>query len=163
MTNSKASTPQNIRKLSEVISDFVASVRKLDEDKISVNHILEHFHERGIGFILIFFAAPMALPLPVPPGVNVLLATPLLILTAHQLCGAKRLYMPQSIRKKQVSKDKILSLSEGLIKALSKIEVLIKPRLGWITTDRWSQFFGALAFIMALTVCIPVPLTNWTV
>lgn len=159
--NTTAQSPSTpIRKLSEVIRDFVVIIQTLDTQKISINHVLDHFHERGIGFILIFFAAPMALPLPVPPGINVLLAMPLLILTAHQLCGAKRIYMPQKIRQKEVSKDKILSLSEALVKALTKLEVLIKPRLGWITTDRWSQFFGLLAFIMALTVCIPVPLTN---
>jgi hypothetical protein len=43
---------------------------------------------------------------------------------------------------------------------MKKIEIFIKPRLGALTRDGASRIFGLLGLIMALTVCIPVPLTN---
>lgn len=159
-TDNDITAADEIRTLSEVMRDFRTYLSFVKNETVNVQAILDHFHERGIGFILIFFAAPMALPLPVPPGVNILLATPLLLLTAHQALGAKTLYMPEKIKRKDVAKDKLISLSENLISWMEKLEKLIKPRLAWITGPKWSQFFGVLAFVMALTVCIPVPLTN---
>ena len=150
----------NIRTLSEIMTAFTDALSSSKSERISVQYILDHFHERGIGIVLIFFSAPMALPIPVPPGINIILATPLVLLTVHQLLGAKNIYMPEKIRQKEVSVQKVSGMITGLIPWFKKLEILIKPRLGWITGPRWAQIFGLLAFIMALTVCIPVPLTN---
>ena len=43
---------------------------------------------------------------------------------------------------------------------MKRIEILLRPRLGFLTRDGASRLFGILGVIMALTVCIPVPLTN---
>jgi hypothetical protein len=48
----------------------------------------------------------------------------------------------------------------GLVPWLRRIEILSKPRLGFLTQDGASRFIGFLGVIMALTICIPVPLTN---
>ena len=43
---------------------------------------------------------------------------------------------------------------------MRKIEHLIQPRLGFVTQGLFSNIIGILGFIMALSVCLPVPLTN---
>ena len=41
-----------------------------------------------------------------------------------------------------------------------KIEKLVKPRIGFMTQAGMSNIVGICAFIMALSVSIPLPLTN---
>lgn len=128
--------------------------------EVSVDSLIESLHERGIAMLLLLFAAPMALPLPVPPGINVALASPLLLLTGQQVLGAHTIWLPEKIRKRTFSVPKLSQLIDGLVPWMKRLEIIVKPRLGFLSQDGASRFFGALGFIMALSVCIPVPLTN---
>jgi hypothetical protein len=148
----------DIRALSAVIGDFSKGLP--GTGSIRIEAILEAFHERGFGIILLFFAAPMALPVPVPPGINILLATPLLLLCLQMALGRHTIWLPQSIKNRHFDQKKLKSLLEKIVPLLEKIEFFIRPRLGFITQDGPSRLFGTLGVIMALTVCIPVPLTN---
>lgn len=146
-----------IRSLSDLLADLTP---RLTNEHTAISELLEAFHERGIGALLFFFALPMAMPLPVPPGINVILATPLLLLTIQQAMGRHKVWMPQKIQKKTLSTQKLKHMIGAAIPLMQKIEILIKPRLGFITQDGPSRLVGVLGFIMALSVCIPLPLTN---
>lgn len=146
------------RTLSDLITDYTKQIPK--DGFVTLDNILDAFHERGIAFILLLFAAPMALPLPVPPGINIILATPLLLLTAQQIWGAHQVWLPQNIKKRTIASEKLLSMFSALVPWLVRIETLSKPRLSRLTQNGASRFFGLLGFIMALSVCIPLPLTN---
>ncbi len=150
-------TTSHIRSLSELLADLKAG---LSGEKTSIDALIEALHERGIAMLLLFFAAPMALPLPVPPGINVALATPLLLLTAQQAIGAHTVWLPRKIRTRQLPTDKLATTIDGLIPWMRRIELLIRPRFGLLSQDGASRFFGVLGFIMALSVCVPLPLTN---
>ena len=147
----------SIRSLSEVIETYCHSMQG---DKITVSSILEAFHERGLGMALILFATPMALPIPVPPGINVALATPLLFLTLQQALGAHTVWLPDHVQKKTFAREALQATLLKIVPFLKRIEILLKPRLPWVTTRLSSQIMGFLGFVMALTICIPVPLTN---
>lgn len=149
-----------IRSLSDLLSDLRESLNALPGGTITTAALIEAFHERGIAFLLLVLAAPMALPIPVPPGINIALASPLIILTAHQALGAHTLWLPRGMRKKEFSKEKLDRLFAGMIAPLQKLEYFIKPRLAFITQDGPSRLFGFFGLLMALTICIPVPLTN---
>jgi hypothetical protein len=148
---------ENIRALSEVLKD---TINGLSEQKTTVNYLIETFHERGIGVVLFIFAAPMALPIPVPPGVNLLLATPLVLLSLQLAISRHTIWIPEGIKSKSIDTSKLKSMFTAIIPILEKIELLVKPRFGMITQGVYSRIFGILALLMALTVCIPIPLTN---
>ena len=83
------------------ISEILIRLRDtLPSERISIADLLEAFHERGFGFILLIFSVPMALPIPVPPGINVLLATPLILLTAQQALGRHTIWLPEKVKNK---------------------------------------------------------------
>lgn len=145
------------RTISALLMDVQASLKT---DKIQFSQLLGAFHERGFGFFLLIFALPMALPLPVPPGINILLATPLLILTMQQALGRHTIWMPKGISSKNLSKDKLNRMINGALPWAKRLEMLIKPRLGFITQGIFSNIIGFLGLIMALSVCVPFPLTN---
>lgn len=153
----------HIRSLSELLSDYCTSLKAdsgFENRRVKIDDILEAFHERGFGMILFIFALPMALPLPVPPGVNILLASPLILLTAQQALGFKEIWLPQRIRQKTLSAKSLIKMFDKAVPFVEKIELLARPRLGFLTQGLTSNLIGLAGLIMALTICIPLPLTN---
>lgn len=147
----------HIRSISDVFTDFRTA---LTGDKVTIANMLEALHERGFGFLLLIFAAPMALPIPVPPGINIILASPLILLTAQQTLGRRAIWMPEGIKEKSVSREKFDRIMNKLIPLMKRLEILFKPRLSLVTQGAFSHLIGFLGLIMALTVCVPLPLTN---
>lgn len=146
-----------IRRISEVLADLNAALKG---ERTSVAQIIEAFHERGFGFILLSFALPMALPLPVPPGINVLLAMPLLLLTAQQAMGRHTVWLPRKILGKSMETQRLSNMIIKTIPWTRRAEMLLRPRLGSLTRGVSSHVIGILGLVMALAVCVPVPLTN---
>ncbi len=138
--------------------------KKLDAsmsgENVSINDILEAVHERGFGLLLLILSVPMALPIPVPPGINILLASPLILLTAQQAIGRHTIWLPNWMLHKTIKRSKMSAIIKGLLPWSDKIEKLIKPRLEFITLGVFSNLIGVFGLIMALTVCVPLPLTN---
>jgi hypothetical protein len=150
-----------IRSISDVLTGFQAKLQANQTlQELRIHNILEEFHERGFGFILLIIALPMALPLPVPPGVNIALASPLLLLTAQQALGRHTIWLPQTILNKTVSASKLDTVLSSFIPWMKRLEAISKPRLAPITRGGFSNLIGIMGFIMALSVCIPLPLTN---
>jgi len=148
----------SVRPISDVLQDLSAQLSIAE--RTSVAMLLEALHERGFGFILLIFALPMALPIPVPPGVNVVLAAPLILLTAQQALGRHTIWLPERIKKKSVATEKLQSVIRGAIPWMRRLEVIVRPRLGMITQGAFSHLIGLMGLMMALAITVPVPLTN---
>lgn len=157
MSNAATIGDPPIRKLSTVLREYRDSLP--DGADVSVDNILEALHERGFGIVLLLFAGPLAVPF-TPPGLNIVLAAPLLFLTAQQMMGAHTIWMPPSLRKKTLPSKTLKAGLEAVIPWQERIEALLRPRLGWATQDGPSRLFGFFGVIMALTAMIPVPGTN---
>lgn len=147
----------SIRALSDILEELHAH---LQSETISFGQILDIFHERGFGIVLLLLAMPMALPLPVPPGVNVLLASPLILLTLQQMLGRHTIWIPEKWKRKTLKTQSVQGMVHGMKPWAERAEMIIKPRLAWVTRGLLSQLIGLTGFIMALSICVPVPLTN---
>ncbi len=146
-----------IRSISDVLTDFQAG---LSGSEVTIGNILEALHERGFGFVLLIFAVPMALPIPVPPGINILLASPLILLTAQQALGRHTIWLPAGIKNKNLTREKLDSTMNAVIPWMKRLEILFRPRMSFMTQGVFGNIIGILGLVMALTVCIPLPLTN---
>lgn len=146
-----------VRTISQVFEDLHLS---LQGEYVRIEDLLLALHERGFGFILLIFAVPMALPIPVPPGINVFLAAPLILLTAQQALGRRTIWLPKTLRKKRIDRRKLDSILESVLPWLRRIQILVRPRLSYITQGIFSNIIGLTGLLMALTICIPLPLTN---
>lgn len=149
---------QDIRSLTQMLTDARTSIPKDSED-LSLGQILEIFHERGFGFILFLFALPAAIPLPAI-GINLIIAIPLLFLTVQQMIGRHTIWFPQSIRNKKIKTQRFNNFLDASVPWMKHLEFFIRPRFGFITQGLFSCFIGLCGFIMALSVCVPLPLTN---
>jgi len=144
------------RPISDVLIDLKDQV---PEEKVCTFDLLEALHERGFGFLLLIFALPAALPLP-GLGVNVIIALPLLFLTAQQAVGRKHIWIPEKMKYKSINRSMFEAIVDKAIPFVKKIEYLVRPRLGFITQGVFSNLIGILGMVMALSICVPLPLTN---
>ncbi len=144
------------RPISKVLQDLQ---KTLPKEKVCMFDLLEALHERGFGFLLFIFALPAALPLP-GLGVNLIIAAPLVFLTAQQAMGRHSIWIPEKMKYKSISRKRFEAMLNATLPFITKIEVLVRPRLGLITQGMFSHLIGLFGLIMALSVCIPLPLTN---
>lgn len=143
------------------ISDIFKEINtQITSERVSIGDLIDLLHERGFGFLLLILSVPMALPIPVPPGINVLLASPLILLTAQQALGRHNVWLPQWIKRKSIKREKMSAIITATLPWLTRLEKLVKPRLEFMTIGICSHLIGIFGLIMALTVCIPFPLTN---
>lgn len=146
----------SIRSISQLLEDFSASITT---EKVTIEEIMEAFHERGFGFFLLIFAFPAALPIPAL-GINTLIATPLFFLTVQQMMGRHVIWLPGFMRRKEVSREFIQNTMAKAIPWCQRVEHLFRPRMGMITQRPFSQFIGLFGLIMAVSITIPLPMTN---
>lgn len=146
-----------MRSISDVFADLE---NRMTGERVTFACLLEALHERGFGFLLLIFSVPMALPVPVPPGINVMLALPLILLTAQQAIGRHTIWLPGWVLRKSIKHSTMSTIIQKTLPWLVRIETLVKPRLEFMTFGIFSHLIGVFGLIMALTVCIPLPMTN---
>lgn len=145
------------RPLTRLLNEAISTIQG---EVTTLGYFVDSLHERGFGILIFLFALPMAIPLPVPPGINLIFSTPLLFLTFQQIYGAKTPWLPARLRNRAVSKQ---SLTDTVNKAepwLNRLSIFIRPRLGGITHGYISNIIGLFGFVFAICVCVPIPLTN---
>ena len=133
-----------IRPISQVLTDLTA---ELPPEKICTFDLLEALHERGFGILIFIFALPAALPLP-GLGINTVIALPLLFLTVQQAMGRHRIWVPEWMKYKSVSRAQFEGFINMAVPYLRRLEFL------------FSHLIGLAGVIMTLSICVPLPLTN---
>ncbi len=146
--------------MAKALSTSLTDVKsQLTTEKTSFHVLLELFADRGTAFLLFLVALPAALPVPAV-GICVIIAPPLLFLTFQQMLGRKIIWLPNKVKHKEFASSSLISVMDKAIPMTEKIEVLMHPRLSFLTTHQATVIIGALGFIMSLSVLLPLPLTN---
>lgn len=145
------------RSLSQVLCDLQDSFS--GQDVITIKDIVQTFQARGFGFFIFLFALPAALPLPAV-GIGTILALPLLFLTAQHAFGRKTLWLPTWLESKDITNERLNAFVHTSLPWMKRLEYIIRPRLHSITEGFSARLFSIFAFIMAISVLFPLPLTN---
>lgn len=134
----------------------------IDEAKgetISIREIIEAFGERAFGFVLILFSLPNCVP--APPGIAGIVGTPVLIFGIQMMLGHKRPWLPGFILRRTVSTAKFKRLIDIAEPRLQKLESYCRPRLLQLFGPFGDRVVGFFAFLVAVSVLIPFPGTNF--
>lgn len=134
--------------------------QKNKESSTKISELLADFHENGFLLTMIFFALPVAIPLPYPPGFTTIMGTPLLILSLQMLFGYRQVSLPSKINNYMVSNDLLIKISSKILPILKFTEKYIKPRYKFAKSVYCEQFVGLISLICSISVIIPLPLTN---
>ncbi|MGE4313182.1 MAG: exopolysaccharide biosynthesis protein [Pseudobdellovibrionaceae bacterium] len=148
-------TPRN---LSALLSELIESSETQGE-RTSLAFIIEAFHERGFGVLLFFLALPAALPVPAL-GINVIIALPILLLTIQQAMGRHKVWLPESVMRRSFKTSHLQGFLKKSIPFVLKIEEITRARFAFLTRGLFSKLIGVFGIIFAISVTIPVPLTN---
>ena len=128
-------------------------------ESITIGQIIEAFGERAFGFVLILFSLPNCVPN--VPGISGLVGTPVLIFGLQMMLGHKRPWLPGFILRQTVSVAKFKRLIDIAEPRLQKLESYCKPRLCPLFGPLGDRVIGLFAVLVALSVLIPFPGTNF--
>lgn len=150
----------------KILNNIPASetLRKLGEKppegQTKISDLIEDFHENGIFITLIFFALPVAIPLPYPPGFTTVMGIPLVILSLQLLKGSQKVWLPQKVNRYEIKNTTLQMISNKAVPLLVKLERYVKPRFVFANSVYCEQFVGFINLISAILVALPIPLTN---
>lgn len=133
---------------------------KRKNGKTKILEIMEDFHENGILLAMVFFALPVAIPLPYPPGFTTIMGVPLMILSFQLLIGSKKVRLPAKINNYEIKNSTLKMISNKIVHVIETIEKYVTPRLSFAKSVYCEQFVGLICFIAAAAVALPIPLTN---
>ncbi|MDR4516707.1 MAG: exopolysaccharide biosynthesis protein [Nitrosomonas sp.] len=160
--NNKEQTTQNgnnkERSTSELLENVVVVYRS---EILTVGEIKNSLHERGFGVLLAIAALPLCLPVPVPPGYTTFFSIPLFIFSIQMIIGMQAPWLPLWIEKKEIKRTSLEKLIAKASPLLRKIEKRLQPRLTYISVHTWERIIGIFAFVFALSISLPIPLTNF--
>jgi hypothetical protein len=128
-------------------------------ETITIGEIIDAFGERAFGFMLILFSLPNCVP--APPGIAGIVGTPVLIFGIQMMLGHKHPWLPGFIKRRSVSVAKFKRLIDIAEPRLQWVEGFCKPRLLPLFGPLGDRFVGLFALLVALSVLIPFPGTNF--
>ncbi len=113
--------------------------------------------DRAIAALIFVFAFPSTMPL--PPGASSLLGAPLLFLTA-QLALGQRPWLPKIIANRTIERVHFAAMVQRIAPWLARVERLLQPRLEILVRPPAENLIGALCFLLAVILFLPIPMGN---
>lgn len=123
-------------------------------DRLSFSNLAVQLHARAWGGLLVIFAAINVIPL--PPGVSVFFAIPLLIVSAQMAAGRASPWFPVRIDRRGVTKDELRRLIVKMEWIEVRVERLFKPRLAALTGPTATRLIGIVCFVLAFLTMLPI-------
>ncbi len=145
----------NHRATSDILSEIAHEQRAL----LSLKDLCDRLGDRGFGLILLLFALPNTIPLPIP-GVSTL-SSPIMMFFAVQLClGRQKIWLPDWMGKREIPMAKLQPFLHKALPWLLRLEKYIKPRLDALTGRTSERLAGILIMVMLCLLILPIPLGN---
>lgn len=133
---------------------------KPEAGSTKIAELMEDFHENGILLSMIFFALPVAIPLPYPPGFTTIMGAPLIILSVQMILGSRKVRLPGRINQYELKNSTLRTISAKIVPIVEGIEKYMKPRTEFAKSVYCEQLVGVTSLICAISVAFPLPFTN---
>jgi hypothetical protein len=125
-------------------------------DEMTVGELIDGLGGRAFSIILLLLTLPIAVP--GPPGLPVIFAVPLLILTAQLWLGRPAPWLPGFVRRRRFSRSALLVVLRKVRPTLARLESICRPRLTALSDGLGQRWIGAFFFLCALVLTNPVPI-----
>ena len=142
------------RRLSRTLRD----IQDEGADSIGVHDLTARMGETAFGALIALFTLPCLIP--APPGLGVLLASPLLLVAAQAALGARAPWLPGIIRRRRISGSRLGQVLRRALPAVERAEAFSQPRLGFLFHPAAERAVGAGCALMALLSMIPIPFAH---
>lgn len=126
-------------------------------ERIAIGDLLDVMQERAFGPLLLIFSLPNVLP--TPPGTSAVLGAPLIFLTL-QLALGREPWLPRIIADRSIARADFAKFIGRATPWLARAERLLRPRLGMLAHPPAEYVVGAMTFVLAFVLVLPIPLGN---
>ena len=141
---------------------LVASLKpllRMRKETLSVGELMDRLEDSdGPGPVL--FALTLPVLLPMPPGVSMLLALPLLMVAPQLVLGRPRLWMPKALSRRTVTRKELVKLLHRVLPSVERFEKLTRPRLAFLTGRGGTRLVGVACTLIAVVLILPIPFAN---
>lgn len=151
----KAGNREPGRQASPIYEPLRAAIRKSGEDKVNAAEIIEALGPRAFGMSILIIVAPVLLPM--PPGVPTVVGVILSLFAIQLMLGFKTPFLPKSVKRLTITRQKLLDAVDELERRLLWIEKLVHPRWQVITCNIGARFIGAVFLVLGLIMILPIP------
>ena len=88
------------------------------------------------------------------------LALPLLLIALQIMAGRRRLWMPDALSRRSVNRKALVGLLHRLLPPLKRFEILVRPRLTFLTGRIGARLIGLACALIAVVLVLPIPFAN---
>lgn len=129
-------------------------------DRIRLDRMVECIDgEEGLGPILFVLTLPVLLPL--PPGVSMVAALPVLVVAPQILRGRQTLWLPHWLARRTVDHAKLIKLLQRIFPWLQRVEALVRPRFAFLTGRVGEMLAGLACTLIGVLLVLPIPFANF--
>lgn len=136
---------------------FAALCERFDDKAPTFGDVMQFAGPRAYPLILLVFALPEALPLPVA-GMSTILAVPLLLISLQMMVNGPEPRLPAWLNGRRISLRLFKTGSAMIGNLLRRIERLSRAR--WPSLARRTRLVGAVCFLLAAVIALPIPFGN---
>jgi hypothetical protein len=113
-------------------------------------------------WILSFFAVPLMIPVPLPPGAVTMLSIPLFLITMQMTINNDKIWIPEFIKNIKININIINIYHKNIGKKIKKIQSFSKRRLLFAINNKIFKKFTRFNILAASIFCltIPIPMLN---
>lgn len=141
------------RKLSEVIEQLITEFHMRP---VTLREVIVVLQGRAYTLLMLLLSLPFLLPLPLP-GLSTLLGLVIAAIALRLVLGQKP-WLPARLLDRELPPKFFPSLLAGARRVLRFLEVMLKPRMLWLTNSPLLLRFHALVILLAsLVLLLPLP------
>ena len=134
--------------------------KKPESSFLTVAQLRQVLKGRGFALLIILFALPFLLPVPLPG-----LSTPFgfaIAFLGFRMALGKRPWFPERIQQAKISYHVLEKIVTKAVRVALFLEKVIKPRLSWMRHRGLARLIGFIIMVNGLILCLPLPfpLTN---
>jgi hypothetical protein len=128
--------------------------------KLTLEEMLDRVERAdGPGPVLLILTLPVLLPL--PPGLSMVLALPLLLVSPQLVVAHRRpVWLPKFLLKRSIKQPKLVKLLHRVLPMLDRVEKVVHPRLQFLTGRIGAALVGMACTLLALVLVLPIPFAN---
>ncbi|OKL45129.1 exopolysaccharide biosynthesis protein [Pseudovibrio exalbescens] len=123
-----------------------------ETEHITIGTVLSAIGYRAIGPLLFVSALILISPIGAIPGVPLLMAALIIILSMQMIWGTQSLWLPTVITKRPIPPDKLHEALDKLSPYASGIDRFVGDRMNWAIQDPMPRIIALICVVLALLV-----------
>ncbi len=128
-------------------------------ERIALSEMVDRIDgDEGAGPVLFVLTLPVLLPL--PPGVSMVMALPILLVAPQVMVGRKKLWLPAWLGMRTIKHADLVKLLGKVMPTLQRVERVVHPRLGMLTGRVGEMLAGFACTLIGVILVLPIPFAN---